>query len=109
MHTCYEIELSYYKKTLSISSTRVSCNSNIYPKLHKRSAGSITHLRLNVFGRDIDLLLNPTDGILAGFDTPVHLAFTVPGLFRFLTMSVPELGSNSRRFLRKYTQIEIYS
>ena len=45
-----------------------------YPKLHKRSADSLTRLRLNVFGRDIDLSLNPTDGILAGFDTPVYVA-----------------------------------
>ena len=42
--------------------------------MHKRSADSVTRLRLNVFGRDIDLSLNPTDGILAGFDTPVYVA-----------------------------------
>ena len=44
------------------------------PKLHKRSAGSLTRLSLNVFGRDVDLLLNPIDGILAGYDTPVYIA-----------------------------------
>ena len=46
-----------------------------YPKLHKKSAGSLTHLPLNVFGRNIGLLLNPTDGILAGFDTPIYVAY----------------------------------
>ena len=73
-YTFYKIECSYQKILFLFLVPEYHVTPIYYPKLHKRSTGSLTHLRLNAFGRDIDLLLNPTDGILAAFDTPVYVA-----------------------------------
>lgn len=48
--------------------------SILLPKQYKRDAGTPTHIQLNAFGRNISLWLNPIDGILAGYDTPVYYA-----------------------------------
>ena len=79
-YTPYETEFCYWKTVFPFPVPEYRVTPIYYPKFHKRWAGSLTRLSLNVFGRDIELLLNPTDGILAGFDTPVYHASRLSGL-----------------------------
>ncbi|XP_015126791.1 venom metalloproteinase 3 isoform X2 [Diachasma alloeum] len=44
-----------------------------WPRVEKRSADGSTGIYLRAFGSDIELWLQPTEGILVGYDTPVYL------------------------------------
>ncbi|XP_043276498.1 venom metalloproteinase 3-like [Venturia canescens] len=45
-----------------------------WPRLHRRASSAGTRIRMNAFGKDIELWLHPTEGTLAAYDTPVILA-----------------------------------
>ncbi|XP_044020757.1 venom metalloproteinase 3-like [Aphidius gifuensis] len=45
-----------------------------WPKLQTRKKGSTAEVTLTVFGEEITLELNPVDGVLAGYNTPVYMA-----------------------------------
>ena len=92
MNICWCAYLSRYRSFLlkklyfSFPVPEYNVTQMSHPNLHERSGDSITRLHLNVFGCDIDLSLNPTDGILAGLDTPVYLASDSPDSYVFDTV-----------------------
>ncbi|KAF7997649.1 hypothetical protein HCN44_006220 [Aphidius gifuensis] len=46
----------------------------VWPKSQRKGQVSNTELTIKAFGEDIKLQLNPTDGVLAGYNTPIYMA-----------------------------------